>query len=345
MKNPEHLLADANETRTMEDWGADLSIVVPVKDEYESLPQLYEELCAVLAGLDLRSEVLFVDDGSSDGSPDLVERWTQRDPCVGLIRLRGNFGKAAALAAGFQHSRGRIIITLDSDLQDDPREIPHLLARLDEGFDLVSGWKQERKDPKSKIFFSKIYNFLARRLTGVDLHDCNCGFKAYRRELVEELDLYGQFHRWIPALATWKHFRIGEVPVKHRARLYGTSKYGVGRLFRGLFDLITISFFLRYLHTPNHFFGAAGLGFTLLGVGTEATAVTQIARAGSVGPWSTLLVMGLILIVGGLMFIGLGLFSEMYIFSLGDRRRAYSIQDRRLPNNVMTTPMRLHKRY
>jgi glycosyltransferase involved in cell wall biosynthesis len=292
--------------------------VVPVKDEYQSLPQLYEEICAVLAGLELRSEVLFVDDGSSDGSPELVERWTERDPCIGLIRLRGNFGKAAALAAGFQHSRGRVIITLDSDLQDDPREIPHLLARLDEGYDLVSGWKQERKDPKSKIFFSKIYNFLARRLTGVDLHDCNCGFKAYRRELVEELDLYGQFHRWIPALATWKHFRIGEVPVRHRARLYGTSKYG---------------------------FGAAGLGFTLLGVGTEATAVTQIARAGSVGSWSTLLVMGLILIVGGLMFIGLGLFSEMYIFSLGDRRRAYSIQDRRLPNNVMTSPMRLHKRY
>ena len=344
MKNPEHLLADANEVRTLEDWGADLSIVVPVKDEVDSLPQLYEELCAVMAGLDLRSELIFVDDGSTDDSAELVERWTQRDPTVGLIRLRGNFGKAAALAAGFQHCRGRFIITLDSDLQDDPREIPHFLARIEEGYDLVSGWKQERKDPRSKIFFSKIYNFLSRRLTGVKLHDCNCGFKAYRRELVEELDLYGQFHRWIPALATWKHFRVGEVPVHHRARLYGTSKYGVGRLFRGLFDLITISFFLRYLHTPNHFFGAAGLGFTLLGVGTETAAVTQVVH-GSAGAGSTLLIMGLILIVSGLLFIGLGLVSEMHIFSLGDRRRAYSIQERRLPNNVTTTPMRLHKRY
>ncbi|HEX9593712.1 MAG TPA: glycosyltransferase family 2 protein [bacterium] len=344
MKNPEHLLADANEVRTQEDWGADLSIVVPVKDEVDSLPQLYEELCAVMAGLDLRSEVLFVDDGSTDGSPELIERWTERDPTVGLIRLRGNFGKAAALAAGFQHCRGRFIITLDSDLQDDPREIPHFLTCLAEGYDLVSGWKQERKDPHSKIFFSKIYNFLARRLTGVKLHDCNCGFKAYRRELVEELDLYGQFHRWIPALATWKHFRVGEVPVRHRARLYGTSKYGVGRLFRGLFDLITITFFLRYLHTPNHFFGAAGLGFTLLGVGAEAAAVTQMIQ-GAADSGGTLLVMGLILIVSGLLFIGLGLVAEMHIFSLGDRRRAYSIQERRLPYNLTTTPMHLHKRY
>ncbi|MGD2063875.1 MAG: glycosyltransferase family 2 protein [Nitrospirota bacterium] len=328
----------------MEDWGADLSIVVPVKDEVESLPQLYEELCAVVAGLDLRSEMIFVDDGSTDGSPELVERWTQRDPTVGLIRLRGNFGKAAALAAGFQHCRGRFIVTLDSDLQDDPREIPNFLARIDEGYDLVSGWKQERKDPRSKIFFSKIYNFLARSLTGVKLHDCNCGFKAYRRELVEELDLYGQFHRWIPALATWKHFRVGEVPVRHRARLYGRSKYGMGRLFRGLFDLITISFFLRYLHTPNHLFGAAGLGFTLLGVGTEAAAVTQMVHSAG-GSGSTLLVMGLVLIVSGLLFIGLGLVSEMHIFSLGDRRRAYSIQERYLPNNVTTTPMPLRKRY
>jgi glycosyltransferase involved in cell wall biosynthesis len=344
MKNPEHLLADANEIRTLEDWGADLSIVVPVKDEVDSLPQLYEELCAVQAGLDLRSEVIFVDDGSTDGSPELVERWTQRDPTVGLIRLRGNFGKAAALAAGFQHCRGKVIVTLDSDLQDDPREIPNFLVRLEQGYDLVSGWKQERKDPRSKIFFSRIYNFLARQLTGVKLHDCNCGFKAYRRELVEELDLYGQFHRWIPALATWKHFRVGEVPVRHRARLYGTSKYGFGRLFRGLFDLITISFFLRYLHTPNHFFGAAGLGFTLLGVGTEAAAVTQVVHSAG-GAGGTLLVMGLILIVSGLLFIGLGLVSEMHVFSLGDRRRAYSIQERHLPHNVTMTPMPLRKRY
>ncbi len=339
------LTADDRERRTLEDWGVDLSVVVPVRDEADSLPQLYEELAEVLATLPHRSELLFVDDGSRDGSAEIVARWTEEDAAVGLIRLRGPFGKAAALAAGFQHARGQVIVTLDSDLQDDPHEIPRLLARLEEGYDLVSGWKRRRQDPRSKIFFSRIYNLLARKATGVALHDANCGFKAYRREVVEELDLYGHLHRWIPALARRAHFRVGEVAVHHRPRRHGRSKYGWGRLFRGLFDLITVTFLVRTYPSPNHLFSAVGLTLIAGGGGVDAAAVAHWLRAGNLGGWAAPVVAGAVLFVGGLLLVGLGLLAEIHVHALGSRRRAYSIRERRLPHNVTGSPMEVRRRF
>ena len=339
------LTADDRERRTLEDWGVDLSVVIPVRDEADSLPQLYEELTAVLATLPHRSEVLFVDDGSRDASGTLVARWARRDPTIGLISLRGPFGKAAALAAGFQHARGQVIVTLDSDLQDDPHEIPRLLARLEEGYDLVSGWKQDRQDPRNKIFFSRIYNFLARKVTRVELHDANCGFKAYRREVVEELDLYGHLHRWIPALARWKHFRVGEVPVRHRARSHGRSKYGWGRLFRGLFDFITVTFFLRCFHSPSHLFSALGLPLAATGGAIEVAGLTHLAHTGSLAGWGGTTAAGAILLVGGMILVGMGLLAELYVHTLGERRRAYSIRERLLPHSVTGSPMEVRRRF
>ena len=338
------LTADDRERRTLEDWGVDLSVVIPVRDEADSLPQLYEELSAVLASLPHRSEVLFVDDGSRDGSGALLARWARRDPAIGLISLRGPFGKAAALAAGFQHARGKVVVTLDSDLQDDPHEIPRLLARLEEGYDLVSGWKQNRQDPRGKIFFSRIYNFLARKVTRVELHDANCGFKAYRREVVEELDLYGHLHRWIPALARWKHFRIGEVVVHHRARSHGRSKYGWGRLFRGLFDSITVTFFLRCYHSPSHLFSAIGLPLAAAGGGIEVAGLTHLAHTGSLAGWGGAATAGAIFLVGGMVLVGMGLLAELYVHTLGDRRRAYSIRERLLPEGITGAPINARKR-
>jgi len=345
MKPAAQRTADDRESRTLEDWGVDLSVVIPVRDEADSLPQLYEELTAVLAALAQRSEILFIDDGSRDGSGALLERWARRDPAVGLISLRGPFGKAAALAAGFQHARGQVIVTLDSDLQDDPHEIPRLLAHLENGYDLVSGWKQDRQDPRDKIFFSHIYNFLARKMTRVELHDANCGFKAYRREVVEELDLYGHLHRWIPALARWKHFRVGEVVVHHRARSHGRSKYGWGRLFRGLFDGLTVTFFLRCFHSPSHLFSAVGLPLMVAGLGFETATLTHLMHTGSLAGWGGAASAGAVFLVGGMILVGMGPLAELYLHSLGDRRRAYSIRERLLPGHVAGSPMQVRKRF
>jgi len=343
--NPEsQLTADDRERRTLEDWGVDLSVVIPVRDEADSLPQLYEELSSVLAALPHRSEVLFVDDGSKDGSGALLAHWAHHDPAIGLISLRGPFGKAAALAAGFQHARGQVIVTLDSDLQDDPHEIPRLLSHLESGYDLVSGWKQNRQDPRSKIFFSRIYNYLARKMTRVELHDANCGFKAYRREVVEELDLYGHLHRWIPALARWKHFRVGEVVVHHRPRSHGRSKYGWGRLFRGLFDSITVTFFLRSYHSPSHLFSAIGLPLAATGGGIEVAGLTHLAHTGSLAGWGGAAAAGAIFFVGGMVLVGMGLLAELYVHTLGNRRHAYSIRERLLPEGITGSPINARKR-
>ena len=242
-----------------------LSIVIPVYNEHESLERLLGELDEVARAHDYELEVIFVDDGSTDGSWSVIEQLAERDARVRGIKFRRNFGKTAALSAGFQAADGDEVITLDADLQDDPAEIPRFLEALDGGLDLVSGWKQVRHDPWHKVAASRVFNFLVRRLTGVLLHDQNCGMKAYRREVLGESRLYGELHRFAPVLPAARGVAIGEIPVHDRARQYGRSKYGVGRLLRGFLDLLTVTVLTGYGHRPHHLLGAIGLVSCLVG--------------------------------------------------------------------------------
>ena len=245
--------------------GAVISVVVPVYNEERSVGLLYEELQAALDPLPDEWEVVYVDDGSTDESFAALTRLHSRAANVRVVRLRRNFGKAAALAAGFAEATGDVVVTIDGDLQDDPSEIPHLLAKLDEGFDLVSGWKTRRRDPLTRRIPSKLFNWVAGRMSGLHLHDMNCGLKAYRRDVVRGLVLYGELHRFIPVLAHEQGYRIAELPVNHRPRGHGRSRYGLERYLRGFLDLLTVSFMGRYRHRPLHLFGGLGLLLTVGG--------------------------------------------------------------------------------
>jgi dolichol-phosphate mannosyltransferase len=236
-----------------------LSIVIPVCNEAESLERLHGELDAVARAHGYQLDVVMVDDGSTDGSWQVIRQLCQRDPRVSGIRFRRNFGKAAALSAGFRATRGERIMTLDADLQDDPAEIPRFLVALDGGLDLVSGWKQVRHDPWHKVAASRVFNTLVGWLTGVRLHDHNCGMKGYRREVVGEIRLYGELHRFVPVLAAARGFKVGEIVVAHRPRQFGRSKYGFGRLVRGFLDLLTVKFLTGFGQRPQHLLGAIGL--------------------------------------------------------------------------------------
>ncbi|HWA97868.1 MAG TPA: glycosyltransferase family 2 protein [Pirellulales bacterium] len=248
-----------------------LSIVVPVFNEVESLGLLYDELAAVAREHRYEIEILFVDDGSTDGSWTTIVRLTQSDARVRGIRFRRNFGKAAALSAAFKSVRGEIVMTLDADLQDDPREIPRFLAALDGSetggsrLDVVSGWKRVRHDPWHKVGPSRVFNAMVSTITGVHLHDHNCGMKCYRREALAEVRLYGEMHRFVPVLAAARGFRVGEIPIQHRARKFGHSKYGVKRFAKGFLDLLTVKFLTSFSHRPQHLLGTTGLLFLALG--------------------------------------------------------------------------------
>ncbi|MET1010225.1 MAG: glycosyltransferase family 2 protein, partial [Gaiellaceae bacterium] len=218
-----------------------ISVVVPVHDEDRSVELLYDELASALDPLGRPWEAVYVDDGSTDGSFAALTRLHDRAPNVRVVRLRRNFGKSAALAAGFRHAEGSVVVTIDADLQDDPAEIPRLLAKLDEGFDLVSGWKAQRRDPWPRRLVSKVFNFVVGRASGLKLHDMNCGLKAYRAEVVRSLRIYGELHRFLPVLAHDRGFRVAELPVNHRPREHGRSRYGVERYMRGFLDFLTVS--------------------------------------------------------------------------------------------------------
>lgn len=237
-----------------------LSTVIPVHNEAESLEPLYGELAEVARRHDLALEIVFVDDGSSDGSWEVIRRLAASDDRVRGIRFRRNFGKAAALSAGFKTAGGEIVITLDADLQDDPAEIPRLVAALDEQqVDLVSGWKQTRYDPWHKVLPSRVFNWLVGAMTGVKLHDHNCGLKCYRRDVLREVRLYGEMHRFVPVLADARGFRVGEIATNHRPRKYGESKYGARRFVKGFLDLLTVSFLTGFRQRPQHLLGTLGL--------------------------------------------------------------------------------------
>ncbi len=252
-----------------------LSIVIPVFDEAESLRALHEELEQVLGNLELEAEMIFVDDGSTDGSWEVIAQLQASDARVRGIRFRRNFGKAAALNAGITAARGEWIVTMDADLQDDPAEIPRFLEAIQrEGWDVVSGWKRVRHDPWHKVWPSRIFNLMVSRLTGVRLHDHNCGFKIYRREVFERIVLYGERHRFIPVLAAAWGWKVGEIEVHHRPRRYGRSKYGVWRMVKGFLDLLTIYFLTGYGQRPQHLLGSIGL--FCLGLGTLVLAVLTV---------------------------------------------------------------------
>jgi glycosyltransferase involved in cell wall biosynthesis len=306
----------------------ELSVVVPVLDEAASLPALYRELAEVLEGLQQSCEVIFVDDGSRDQSFQILEKLHRQDDRVRVVQLRRNFGKAAALSVGFTHARGRIVATLDADLQDDPAELPRLLAALEEGLDLVSGWKVNRQDPASKVWPSRLFNAVTGRLTGLRLHDFNSGFKAYRRAVVEEVRLYGELHRFIPVLAARRGFLVGEIPVRHRARQFGRSKYGASRFVRGALDLLTVLFLTRYTRRPLHLFG--GLGLLSLGVGLLASLYLVALWVSGVRPIGNrpLLAFGVLAILVGIQFVSLGLLSELVLSFEARNAEEVSIRSR-----------------
>jgi glycosyltransferase involved in cell wall biosynthesis len=287
-----------------------ISIVIPLHNEERSIALLYDELEAALEPLGEDWEAVLVDDGSTDGSFAALTRLHAAHENVRVVRLRRNFGKAAALATGFDHARGEIVLTIDGDLQDDPAEIPRLLIKLDEGFDLVSGWKTHRRDPLRRRVLSRIFNWVTGRVSGLRLHDMNCGLKAYRAEVVRGMRLYGELHRFIPVLAHYRGFRITEVPVNHRPREHGSSRYGVERYVRGFLDLLTVSFIGRYRHRPLHLFGGLGLVLGLIGIAILAYLTVVKALGHAIGE-RPLLTLGVLLVVVGLQFFSLGLISEM----------------------------------
>jgi glycosyltransferase involved in cell wall biosynthesis len=242
-----------------------ISVVIPLRDEAGTLEQLCQELYDVAAAQRYELQIIMVDDGSTDGSWPAIEQLAERDSRVLGVRFRRNFGKAAALSAGFDAATGDTIVTMDADLQDSPAEIPKLLAKLHEGLDVVSGWKVNRHDPWHKRWPSKVFNRLVGWLTGVKLHDHNCGLKAFRRDVIHEIRLYGELHRFVPVLAAARGFRIGEVGVEHSPRRYGRSKYGWSRIPKGLLDLLTVQFITRFGQRPQHWLGSVGLASLLLG--------------------------------------------------------------------------------
>jgi dolichol-phosphate mannosyltransferase len=310
-----------------------ISVVVPVFNEERSIALLYEELQAALDPVG-EWEVVYVDDGSTDGSFAALTRLHAAHENVRVVRLRRNFGKAAALGAGFGQAAGEVIVTIDGDLQDDPAEIPHLLAKLDEGIDLVSGWKAKRRDPWARRAFSRVFNFAVGVVSGVHLHDMNCGLKAYRASVVRGLPLYGELHRFLPVLAHQRGYRIAELPVNHRPRAHGRSRYGFERYLRGFFDLLTVSFIGRYRHRPLHLFGGLGL-LTILGGSICLVYLTQLKAQGHAIGNRPLLILGVLLVVVGIQLLSIGLIGEM-ITSLHEERADERSRSQAVVDEVLT---------
>ncbi len=314
-------------TKLNNNLAVDISIVIPVYNEAESLELLYQLLGDVLKQTGQSYELIFVEDGSTDNSFEVLEALHSLDRRVQIVQFRRNFGKSAALSAGFAETTGKIVITMDADLQDNPTEIPILLDKLNQGYDLVSGWKFPRLDPISKTWPSWLFNRVTALLTGIKLHDFNCGFKAYRQEAVKEIILYGELHRYIPVLAYMRGFKIGEVKVKHHSRRFGQSKYGFTRFARGAFDLITILFLSHYQWRPLHIFGWPGVIFFLIGLLINFyLTVLWFLEKGPIGD-RPLLLLGVLMAIIGIQFVSFGLLAEMFSRS-ASHDREYSIRQK-----------------
>lgn len=312
-----------------------LSVVVPLFNERAALEELYRRLTTVLTQVTHTYEIIFVDDGSTDGSYDRLRDLRAGDRSVRYIRFRRNFGKSAALAAGFRAARYDVIVTLDADLQDMPEQLPLLLEKLDQGFDIVCGWRHKRHDKLSKRIGSRIYNAVTAILTGVRLHDLNCGFKCIRRQVLDEVMVYGERHRYIPVLASYRGFRLGEVRIEHAPRAYGSSRYGLERVLGGVFSLLTVILMTRYTNKPLHFFGL--LGTVLFAFGFLIDAYLIILRI-FYGQWLSnrpVLIIGTLLIIVGVQLVLFGLLAEMIAFSYR-RESDYSIVE---TDDQQTEPM------
>lgn len=290
-----------------------ISFVIPAKNEERSLPILYREIIDSVIKLRKSFEIIFIDDGSTDKTFEVLVNLRRQDSRVKILKHRGNFGKSIALQTGFEYATGEIIITLDADLQDNPQEIPKFITKIEEGYDLVSGWKKKRYDPISKTFPSKVGNWLTRVLTGVKIHDLNCGFKAYRKEVTDNLHLYGELYKYIPVLAEKQNFKVTEIIVGHRKRKYGKSKFGWSRNIKGFLDLLTIVFLTGYLSRPGHFFGTFGFVSFFFGfiIGLYITYLR--ITTGNIQNRHPLLYLGMLLMIVGVQLVTTGLLAEMFV--------------------------------
>lgn len=304
----------------------DITVVVPLYNEAESLRELHGQIRSTLGRMGLRYEILFVDDGSTDRSFQALRDLKRQDKHVKIIRFRRNYGKSAALSVAFEKALGNIVVTMDADLQDDPSEIPALKKKLDEGFDLVSGWKRVRRDPLTKTIPSRFFNFVTSVLTGIRIHDFNCGLKAYRRDVIKTVKVYGELHRYIPVLAHWEGFRVGELVVQHRPRKYGKTKFGMGRFWKGFLDLLTALFTTRYLRRPLHLFGFWGIAAVMAGLAIDGWLVAEWFLGRTALGNRPLFLAGFMLVIVGIQFISIGLLGEMISKTRGTTEE-YSIRD------------------
>lgn len=305
-----------------------VSVVVPLLNEEESLKPLFLELKKVLKSLPSDYEIIFVDDGSTDKSLQIIRELVKIDNKIKYLSFRKNYGKSAALQVGFKEVTGDVVITMDADLQDDPAEIPNLLAKLNEGYDLVSGWKKVRYDPFIKRQSSKFFNFVTGLMSGIKIHDFNCGLKAYRSDVISNIRVYGELHRYMPVLADWQGFRITEIPVKHHPRRYGKTKFGVSRFFKGFIDLVTVIFTTRYVKRPMHLFGFLGalaflIGFVVNGYLTYEWLIEKTYISNR-----PLLFLGILLIIVGVQFFSVGLLGEIMVHNFSSDTE-YCIKDKK----------------
>ncbi|MBI3005905.1 MAG: glycosyltransferase family 2 protein [Ignavibacteriales bacterium] len=303
-----------------------VSIVIPLRDEEESLPELHSHIRTVLKNMKVSYEVIFIDDGSSDGSFRVLQDLHEKYPEVKVIRFRRNFGKSAALSVGFKEAKGDYVITMDADLQDDPEEIPGLLAALSNDYDLVSGWKKKRFDPITKTIPSRFFNFVTAKMTGIPIHDFNCGLKAYRREVVKEINVYGELHRYIPALVHWAGYRVTERPVQHHPRKYSRTKFGISRFFNGFLDLLTVLFTTHYIRRPLHLFGVWGMVSFVTGVAIDGYLSYEWFAGRTSLSNRPLFLVGFLFIIIGIQFVSIGLLGEMISRQQRDEE-VYSIRE------------------
>lgn len=304
-----------------------LSVVIPLYNEAPALRELIprvDAVCRKVAGESY--EIIAVDDGSNDGSFDVLQQLLQEYSHLYIVRFRRNYGKSAALAVGFQRARGAVVITMDADLQDDPEEIPRLIQKLEEGYDLVSGWKKKRYDPWQKTLPSKFFNFVTSLAVGVRLHDFNCGLKAYRNEVVKRLPVYGEMHRYLPAIAHLMGFRVTEIPVRHHPRRYGRSKFGPARFVKGALDLLTLLLTTRFARRPLHFFGSIGILMALVGFAIDAYLTIEWIMGKTFLSNRPLALLGIALIIVGVQFVSLGLLAELIVQQKAMKAEDYLVE-------------------
>ncbi|HKI77476.1 MAG TPA: glycosyltransferase family 2 protein [Ignavibacteriaceae bacterium] len=303
-----------------------VSIVVPLLNEEESLQPLANEIRKALKPINVGYEVIFVDDGSTDNSLKIIKNICKPDKRFRYISFRKNYGKSAALQMGFSEATGDVVVTMDADLQDDPNEIQNLLKKLEEGFDLVSGWKKRRHDPFVKKTSSRFFNFITRLMTHIKIHDFNCGLKAYKKEVTENIKVYGELHRYMPVLAKWEGFTVSEIIVKHHPRRYGKTKFGISRFFKGFIDLITVLFSTRYIKRPMHFFGFLGAFAFFVGIIVNGY-LSYLWISGESLSNRPMLFFGILLVIVGVQFFSVGLLGEILVHNSLDEKE-YIIKDK-----------------